>query len=90
MRHQRPFVNVIVDSFLKAYHSNIFTTARVGDWLFDGIDDPVLDVANEIPFLPISIPYDKFGWFYTVSFCYFLSIFYTTCLVPYQGETYTY
>ncbi|XP_075974432.1 protein croquemort-like [Anticarsia gemmatalis] len=64
MRHQRLVVKVPVDIFLRLYHSNMFLTANVTDWLFDGISDPVLDIASHFPELPIDIPYDKFGWFY--------------------------
>ncbi|PZC71095.1 protein croquemort [Helicoverpa armigera] len=64
MRHQRLIIKVPVDVFLRLYHRNMFLTANVSSWLFDGISDPVLDIANEIPNLPLAIPYDKFGWFY--------------------------
>lgn len=65
MRHQRVVLNLLVDAFLRIYHDDMFMTANVTQWLFDGVDDPVLDLAESIPFLPINIPYDKFGWFYT-------------------------
>ncbi|CAK1540788.1 unnamed protein product [Leptosia nina] len=64
MRHSNPVLRVTVDVFMKTLHKNMFTTAPVSDWLFDGIDDPILTIAEHFPELPITIPYDKFGWFY--------------------------
>lgn len=64
MRYQRLVVKVPVDVFLRLYHSNMFLSANVSSWLFEGISDPVLDIASHFPNLPISIPYDRFGWFY--------------------------
>ncbi|KAH9639996.1 hypothetical protein HF086_008091 [Spodoptera exigua] len=64
MRKQRLPLKVSVDVFLKMFHPNMFLTANVTSWLFDGIEDRVLDIALNIPGLPFVIPYDKFGWFY--------------------------
>ncbi|KAG6451940.1 protein croquemort [Manduca sexta] len=64
MRNERMIIKIPVDVFLRLYHSNMFLTANVSSWLFDGIDDPVLDIASQFPNLPMEIPYDKFGWFY--------------------------
>ncbi|KAK4875495.1 hypothetical protein RN001_011917 [Aquatica leii] len=37
----------------------------VGELLFDGYDDPFVNLASTFPFLAESIPqFDKFGWFY--------------------------
>lgn len=73
MRHQPTIFKVPVDVFMRMYHENLFLKANVSQWLFDGIDDPILDIAQRFPDLPINIPYDKFGWFYTVSllFCFY-------------------
>lgn len=48
--------------------SNIYITKSVGEILFDGYDDTLLDMARSMPFLADQgIPnYDKFGWFYMV------------------------
>nr|XP_032515397.1 protein croquemort-like [Danaus plexippus plexippus] len=64
LRNQHPLLKVPVDVFMRMFHDNMFLTAPVRNWLFDGIEDPVLDVANHFPDLPINIPYDRFGWFY--------------------------
>ncbi|CAG9129052.1 unnamed protein product [Plutella xylostella] len=62
MRNERLILRPGVDAFLRIFHRNMFVTANVSSWLFDGIDDPVLDIAQNIT--EIDIPYDKFGWFY--------------------------
>jgi len=59
-------INAIIDQ--KA-DNQLFTTATVGEWLFDGYKDGILDWLQEEgggfpPELPIpAIPYKKFGWF---------------------------
>ncbi|XP_045768243.1 protein croquemort-like [Maniola jurtina] len=65
LRHQPEYIRLPVDIFMRMYHEHLFMTANVSSWLFDGIDDPILDLAQRFPDLPIDIPYDKFGWFYT-------------------------
>ncbi|XP_045485858.1 protein croquemort [Pieris rapae] len=64
MRHSHPLIKVTVDVFLRTLHEHMFLSAPVADWLFNGIDDPVLRIVEHFPDLPINIPYDKFGWFY--------------------------
>ncbi|XP_052739290.1 protein croquemort [Bicyclus anynana] len=64
LRHQHAVLRVAVEVFMRMYHENMFMTANVTSWLFDGIEDPVLDIAQRFPDLPFKIPYDKFGWFY--------------------------
>ena len=54
---------------MRFYGSEVFITKTVGQLLFDGYEDPLLDLAQKIPdFVGIEIPkeYDKFGWFYKV------------------------
>ena len=49
---------------------NLFIEKKVRELLFEGYSDPLLDIAKFIPpDFPVKIPpYDRFGWFYTVSF----------------------
>ncbi|CAH2108673.1 unnamed protein product [Euphydryas editha] len=67
LRHQPTVIRLPVDVFMRMYHEHMFISATVSEWLFDGIDDPILDLAQRFPDLPINIPFDKFGWFYAVS-----------------------
>ncbi|XP_038214781.1 protein croquemort-like [Zerene cesonia] len=64
MRHQHPLLKIPVDVFMRMFHEDMFVSANVSSWMFDGIDDPILDIAERFPDLPIDIPFDKFGWFY--------------------------
>lgn len=45
----------------------LHVTRKVGEFIFDGYPDPLLKLAELLPegFLPVIIPFDKFGWFYT-------------------------
>lgn len=54
---------------MRALGVEISVKKSVGQFLFDGYADPLLDLAKLIPsaIVPVTIPFDKFGWFYTVS-----------------------
>ncbi|CAL8102203.1 unnamed protein product [Orchesella dallaii] len=47
--------------------TNIRVDRKVREFTFEGYEDPLLDLAAFLPdgFLPVTIPFDKFGWFYT-------------------------
>lgn len=49
--------------------SNTSVTKSVGELLFDGYEDNLLNMARNMPFLAnTGIPdYDKFAWFYMVN-----------------------
>ncbi|KPJ06853.1 Protein croquemort [Papilio machaon] len=65
MRNEPLFLRVAVNVFMGMNHKNLFLTANVSSWLFDGISDPLFDIAAQFPDLPFEIPFDKFGWFYS-------------------------
>lgn len=55
---------------IRYFGSEVFITKTVSQLLFEGYEDPLLDLADKIPpALGIEIPqgYDKFGWFYNVN-----------------------
>lgn len=53
---------------------NIFVTKTAGELLFDGYEDSMIKMAKSMPMLDAGeIPFDKFGWFYSVRkkfFCF--------------------
>ena len=71
-----PFMQVVMNQSITAANETLFMRARIGNLTFDGIDSPLLhmgdgDMGDIGAAINESIPYDKFGWFYTVStlFC---------------------
>ena len=61
-------MKVMFNEMVNNIDTQIFITKTVTQLLFDGYDDPLLDAASVIKYLVnISIPFDKFGWFYSVS-----------------------
>lgn len=47
------------------YHTNLTVTKPVREFLFDGYYDPLVNISKLVDFiLPVTIPFDKFGWFY--------------------------
>jgi scavenger receptor class B, member 1 len=54
---------------LSFFGQKVHLTKTAGEWLFEGYEDPIIGVAKEIAsVLDIGdIPFDKFGWFYSVS-----------------------
>lgn len=51
------------------YGEERHVTKRVQELLFDGFEDPLIDMARSMPSLTGggAVPFDKFGWFYTVN-----------------------
>ena len=42
-------------------------TKNASEWLFDGYEDQMINLAKDNPFLNAGdIPFDRFGWFYMV------------------------
>merc|ERR1711970_88320 len=64
-----PFMQFMMDETLKQNNDTMFMRARIGNLTFEGIDSPLLhmgDVGGEIgDAIQGSIPYDRFGWFYS-------------------------
>lgn len=55
---------------LNLYQQSIYVTKEAREFLFDGYQDALIDMAQEFQSMgvkDVNIPYDRFGWFYTVS-----------------------
>ena len=58
---------------ISLYQENLFLKTKIGNLTFDGIDSPLLHMADESgngmlgDMLENQIPFDRFGWFYDVS-----------------------
>lgn len=44
--------------------ANVTVTKPVRELLFDGYDDPLLDLLRNAHLPNVNVPFDKFGWFY--------------------------
>ena len=66
-----PFMQFMMNETLKQANERMFIRARIGNLTFEGIDSPLLhmgDLGGDIgAAINESIPYDRFGWFYSVS-----------------------
>jgi hypothetical protein len=58
-----------IELSLAFYGQKLHVTKNASQWLFEGYEDPIINVAKEIAsFLGVGdIPFDRFGWFYKVS-----------------------
>ncbi|XP_018327456.1 protein croquemort isoform X2 [Agrilus planipennis] len=61
VRHSSFITKAIVNRFLKVMNESLIVTRSARQLLFEGYNDPLLDFASS---LNISIPFNKFGWFY--------------------------
>lgn len=57
-------IKLAVNTLLKEKKVPLYTTKTASEFLFDGFDDELLDLAKKLHIKDINIPYDKFGWFY--------------------------
>ena len=57
------------------YNEKVHVTKNASEWLFDGYEDPLINLAKGNPLLDETEipPFDRFGWFYMVK--YFVSNF---------------
>lgn len=66
IKDMNEFMKLMFNEMVNNVDTQIFVTKTVTQLLFDGYDDPLLDAASVIKYLVnISIPFDKFGWFYS-------------------------
>ena len=69
-----PFMQYMLGMSIDLYQETLFMKVKVGNLTFDGIDSPLLHMADESgngmlgDMLENQIPFDRFGWFYDVSF----------------------
>lgn len=46
---------------------NPYVTKTAGEFIFDGYDDPILDIVARLQFIiPVDIQFKKVGWLYGV------------------------
>ena len=59
----------MIDELMKMEDIPAFLTYPVRNWTFDGIFEELLEFGQNAPDygLELPIPFDKFGWFYSVS-----------------------
>lgn len=51
-----------------AMSQKVHVTKNASEWLFDGYEDAMINLAKDNPMLDAGdIPFDRFGWFYMVS-----------------------
>ncbi|XP_074604878.1 protein croquemort-like isoform X2 [Brevipalpus obovatus] len=55
------FIYYAVNEMAKFTHSKLITKHTVGQLLFEGYEDKLIDAARK---MKMPVPYDKFGWFY--------------------------
>ncbi|ODN02981.1 Protein croquemort [Orchesella cincta] len=61
------FYKFALAAAMAALRTKVHTTKTVREFIFDGYSDPLLNLASIVPasVVPVSIPFDKFGWFYS-------------------------
>ncbi|XP_049825734.1 protein croquemort isoform X2 [Aethina tumida] len=53
-----------IEFFILEKHEQFIITKTAQEFLFDGYDDPFINLAKKLHIKGMDIPYDKFGWFY--------------------------
>lgn len=59
----------MVDVGLKLFGQEMSVIKTVDELLFTGYSDDMIDMAREVHIFgnDVQVPFDRFGWFYTVS-----------------------
>ncbi|XP_023716223.1 protein croquemort isoform X2 [Cryptotermes secundus] len=63
IRHFNPVVQIIVDTLVKNLEP-LFVTKTVGQLMFEGYEDELLNITAALNVSEFQVPMDKFGWFY--------------------------
>jgi len=63
IRHMNPMVQIIVDALVKSVEP-MFVTKTVGQLMFEGYEDELLNITARLNVSDFQVPFDKFGWFY--------------------------
>lgn len=71
MRHAGYMKQKEVSMGLNIYQETLYVTKEAREFLFDGYQDKLIDLAQEMKKYnngkqAVNIPYDRFGWFYEV------------------------
>ena len=61
------FMEWAVSDMLATMEATLFVNKTVGELLFDGYEDEVLNMGTEMEMMEDDGNMDKFGWFYNVS-----------------------
>ncbi|KAL1139978.1 hypothetical protein AAG570_006955 [Ranatra chinensis] len=65
VRYWNYFMKKSLSMSMSTINQEVHVVRTVGELLFDGYTDPLLDIARKMPSIAgIDIPYDKFAWFY--------------------------
>ncbi|PSN44095.1 hypothetical protein C0J52_07656 [Blattella germanica] len=63
IRHMNPLIQIIIDALVKEVEP-LYVTKTVGQLMFDGYEDELLNITSKLNISQFSVPLDKFGWFY--------------------------
>ena len=67
---QSPFVVWSIDDLMKQQNVSTFMIYPARNWTFEGIFDGMMEAVTDPDasvMFPVTVPWDKFGWFYPVS-----------------------
>ena len=67
---QSPFVAWSIDDLMKQQNVSTFMIYPARNWTFEGIFDGMMEAVTDPDasvMFPVTVPWDKFGWFYPVS-----------------------
>ncbi|KAJ8922773.1 hypothetical protein NQ315_007808 [Exocentrus adspersus] len=63
VKYKHHLVKRGVNFFLKEKRVRLAVTKNVSQFLFDGYEDPMLDLVHKLNITGFNVPYTKFGWF---------------------------
>lgn len=63
IRNMNPMVQLIVDRLVENVET-LFVTKTVGQLLYEGYEDDLLNLTATLNVSDFQVPFDKFGWFY--------------------------
>lgn len=79
LKDKSPIIQIAASIVMEKGEHTLNIKKSVSELLFVGYDDKLIDWIKKFHVTGLNIPFDKFGWFYTVS--NYVIMFLTFCYV---------
>lgn len=71
VKYKHYIVRIGANFLLEEKHTRLFVKKRINEMLFEGYDDPLLDLVVKLNITAFKVPFKRFGWFAEVSHTFF-------------------
>lgn len=67
LKFKHYLVRIGANFLLEEKHTKLYVSKTVRELIFEGYDDPLMDLVQKLNITAFKVPFKKFGWFVEVS-----------------------